>query len=71
MATTQEQCLNCGNFRNDPRYQETAIPGLNCLSSGNASVRKDDGICLVRDQYLSADFWCDRYVALAQDIAAD
>ena len=71
MTVRKEKCLNCHHFRNDPRYLETTIKGLNCLSSGDASVRKDDGICLVRDQYLSADFWCDRYAALEQAAAAD
>jgi hypothetical protein len=63
MPTTQQKCLNCRHFRNDPLYLESVFKGLNSLSSGHASIRKDDGICEVRDQYLSADFWCDRYVS--------
>ena len=56
--------MTCRHFRNDPKYLESVFKGLNALSSGNASVRMDDGICLVRDQYLSANFWCDRFAAL-------
>jgi hypothetical protein len=29
------------------------------MSSGHASVRKDDGICLLHDLYLSADAHCE------------
>lgn len=71
MTDQKEKCLNCRNFRNDPQYLERAFPGLNVLSSGNASVRKDDGICEVREQYLSADFWCDRYVPIEARAAGD
>jgi hypothetical protein len=40
-------CANCRHFRNDAMFMEDAIPGLKCLSSGYASVRADDGICLM------------------------
>jgi hypothetical protein len=63
MPATQQKCLNCRQFRNDPQYLESVFKGMSSLSSGYASIRKDDGICEVRDQYLSADFWCDRYVS--------
>lgn len=55
-------CLKCSHFRNNPDYLESVFKGFNCLSSGWASVRKDDGICLLNDLYLSADDWCDRFV---------
>jgi hypothetical protein len=55
-------CLQCSRFRNHPDYLESVFKGLNCLSSGRASVRKDDGICLENDLYLSAADWCDRFV---------
>jgi len=31
------------------------------MGSGHASVRKDDGICLLRDLYLSADACCESF----------
>lgn len=40
---------------------ESVYPGLNTLSSGNASVRKDDGICDLHELYLSADASCEQY----------
>jgi hypothetical protein len=40
---------------------ERVYPGLNTLSSGNASVRKDDGICTLHDRYLSANAHCDQF----------
>jgi hypothetical protein len=51
-------CINCTHFRNSPAYLESVFPGLNTMSSGHASVRKDDGICLLQDIYLSADESC-------------
>lgn len=65
-----ERCLTCRHFRNDPKYIEQTYKGLNVLSSGNASVRADDGICEVREEYLSANYWCEKYAAL-DAVAAD
>lgn len=62
MPTAQQKCLNCRHFRNDPMYLESVFKGMSSLSSGHASIRKDDGICEAREQYLSADFLCDRYL---------
>ncbi len=56
-------CGSCRYFRNDPAYLEAAIPGLSSLSSGAASVRADDGLCLLRDRYLSARASCARFAA--------
>jgi hypothetical protein len=61
MIEKKEKCLNCRHFRNNPRYLETVFKGLNVLSSAYASVRKDDGICVLHDLYLSADACCDSY----------
>jgi hypothetical protein len=55
---TAGRCGSCGNFRNDPAYLEAVIPGLSSLSSGDASVRADDGLCLHHDRYLSARASC-------------
>jgi len=65
-ATTQEQpanmrCIHCRHFRNTPEYLEEAIKGLSTMSSGHASVRMDDGLCLKNDEYLSAADWCDSF----------
>ena len=56
-------CGSCRHFRNDPAYLEAAIPGLSSLSSGAASVRADDGLCLAHDRYLSARASCPRFAA--------
>ena len=58
-------CLACAHFRNSPEYLETVFPGLKTMSSGHASVRKDDGVCLLHDQYLSADAHCDQFQVAA------
>lgn len=57
------RCIDCRHFRNAPAYLEAVLKGLSTLSSGYASVRKDDGICLVNDVYLSARDWCDKFDA--------
>jgi hypothetical protein len=56
--SNESRCGNCGYFRNDRAYLEAAIPGLTSMSSGDASVRADDGICLRHDRYLSARASC-------------
>ena len=56
-----EICLNCSHFHNSPTYLEEVYKGLSTMSSAHASVRKDDGICLLRDIYLSADDWCEHF----------
>jgi hypothetical protein len=48
-------------FRNSAEYLERIYPGIKTMSSGHASVRKDDGICSLHDLYLSADAHCDEY----------
>jgi hypothetical protein len=65
LAKSEKTCLRCRHFRNSPRYMERVYPGMATLSSGYASVRKDDGICLERDLYRSADGTCDRFDARA------
>lgn len=42
-------CLSCGHFCDDPGAIERALPGLAALSSGQASVRARDGLCLLHD----------------------
>jgi len=57
-------CMVCAHFSNSPEFLERAIPGLKTMSSGHASVRKDDGICSLHDLYLSASAYCEQF---AQD----
>ena len=54
-------CIRCRHFRNSPAYLEDTFKGMITLSSGHASVRKDDGICLKHDLYLSASHWCGQF----------
>lgn len=54
-------CMNCVYFSNSPEYLEGVYPGLNVMSSGYASVRRDDGICTLHDLYLSASARCGHY----------
>jgi hypothetical protein len=63
LAATERLCGSCRYFRNDPAYLEAAIPGLSSLSSGAASARAEDGLCLLRDRYLSARASCARFAA--------
>jgi hypothetical protein len=62
----QPCCLHCRHFRNAPGYLEGVFNGLASLSSGYASVRKDDGVCLEHDLYLSAMAGCERFAARHQ-----
>ncbi len=54
-------CLNCTHFRNSPAFLEKTFPGLKVMSSGMASVRADDGLCLKREVYLAAYYHCDSF----------
>jgi hypothetical protein len=54
-------CIRCMHFNNSPEYLESVFKGLTSLSSAHASVRKQDGICHLRDLYLSADGLCDDF----------
>ncbi|WP_448203773.1 hypothetical protein [Azospirillum sp. sgz302134] len=51
-------CRTCVHFRNDPAFLEAAFPGLTSLSSGYASVRASDGLCLRHDRYIGAQAYC-------------
>ena len=51
-------CLQCAHFCNDPKTMEREIPGLQVMGSGWASVRKEDGLCRLRDVYLDATSCC-------------
>lgn len=51
-------CFGCRAFVNDPAAMEAAFPGLTSFSSGYASVRADDGICLTHQTYLNGQRAC-------------
>jgi hypothetical protein len=55
------ECGRCRHFRNDAAFIEGAFAGLSSLSSATASVRADDGVCTLRDVYLSAAACCPRF----------
>ena len=60
-ARPQGRCGECRFFRNDARYLEAMIPGLASLSSADASVRADDGICARHERYLGARASCEDF----------
>ncbi len=57
-------CMHCSHFRNSPQYLEQTFKGWATMGSAHGSVRKDDGICLVNDVYLSARDWCDHFTPI-------
>jgi hypothetical protein len=59
--STTRRCIACRHFRNSPEYIEHVFKGMTAMGSGHSSVRKDDGICEVTDEYLSAHDWCDKF----------
>jgi len=61
----EPRCAACAYFRDDPAYVEATIPGLASMSSGHASVRSGDGICVRLDRYLSGDAHCGHFAAAA------
>jgi hypothetical protein len=56
------QCRACAHFRNGAAELERAVPGLASLSSGYASVRGDDGLCLEHDRHVMARSGCRSFV---------
>jgi hypothetical protein len=63
---TARRCGNCAHFRNEPAWLEQAIPGLASLSSGDASVRAEDGLCERHDRYLGAHAVCADFTAASE-----
>ncbi len=55
------RCGGCRHFEDDPRALEAALPGLAALSSAQASVRGDDGLCAVHDRFTSARNVCSAF----------
>jgi hypothetical protein len=55
------RCRTCRHFDNAPDSFEHAFPGLTSFSSGNASVRDEDGVCRLHERHVSQDSGCGRY----------
>jgi hypothetical protein len=55
------RCGACHQFANDPASLEAAFPGLATMGSGFASVRANDGLCKLRQVYLSDRAGCARF----------
>ena len=54
-------CGRCRHFDSDPQLIESSFAGLASLSSGTASARDADGICQLRQRYLSAHSRCEQF----------
>jgi len=54
----QEGCGPCVHFCQDPAKFEEALPGLTALSSGTASVRAQDGLCLRHERIINGRKRC-------------
>jgi len=55
---SQSECKNCQYSVMRPDALETAIPGLNILSSAYGSVRGKTGLCRRHDQFVTANSTC-------------
>jgi hypothetical protein len=60
-AASVPSCSTCRHFVNDPRIVEPLTPGLVSFGSGDASVRADDGLCLLHERYVDAQAGCSHY----------
>jgi hypothetical protein len=60
---SSDACGACRHFDADPDSLERRIPGLRSLSSGSASVRDRDGICELKERYVSAAGCCASFAA--------
>jgi hypothetical protein len=57
----RHSCGSCKHFDASPAGFEQALPGLLSFSSGSASVRAQDGICLLHERLVSARSGCKQY----------
>lgn len=56
-------CGRCRHFSAAPEDIEREIAGLVVMGSGYSSVRDEDGICRLRDRYLTRTNHCGSYAA--------
>jgi hypothetical protein len=56
-------CGACLHFRDDPAEMEANFPGLAVMSSGWASVRADDGLCLRHGRLTNRRGGCGEFAA--------
>ena len=59
------RCRDCLHFVDDGAVIEATFPGLSALSSGDASVRGQDGLCTLRDIYLPGSDGCGWFATAA------
>ncbi|HUK01632.1 MAG TPA: hypothetical protein VLW26_05080 [Steroidobacteraceae bacterium] len=57
------RCAACRHFEDDPHVLERDIPGLITFSSGLAAVRDGDGLCALKQRYLSRASCCGEFAA--------
>jgi hypothetical protein len=60
----RESCFPCAYFCDDPARTEAELPGLATFSSAHASVRAQDGLCLVQDRVINGRRRCAAFKAL-------
>ena len=58
-----EGCQGCAHFLTDPALIEAALPGLAILSSAHASVRGQDGLCVLHDRLIDGRRRCASFAA--------
>jgi hypothetical protein len=59
----QPNCMPCTYFCEDPVLIEAHLPGLAILSSGHASVRAQDGLCILHELVINGRRRCDAFSA--------
>jgi len=70
LVRTGEACRNCAFFEVRPVQIEAHLRGLNSLSSGFASVRSDDGLCMKHQRLMTAAGICAQFQENAQRTSA-
>ena len=63
----QETCFSCAHFCDDPARVEAEMPGLAILSSGHASVRAQDGLCLAHQLVINGRRRCGDFASPASE----
>ncbi len=66
-----QSCVPCAHFCDDPARLEAALPGLAALSSGHASVRGRDGLCLLHQRLINGRRRCEAFAPPASGMPPD